>query len=160
MTFVCEITNSMEQSLWEANHSLSQEIYHLLWDLNVHYSAQKSPAVVPILSQMNQSMPFHPIYPRYLNLHSCLLSSLYPSGFLTRILRVYAFQSSVGACTFRTIISHHQPHYDVLSLTNSTALNCKACPHVKIIIPISTVKCTVVYRFSATLAPSDLLYSH
>jgi hypothetical protein len=47
------LTNSMEQNLSsEANsYSTSQEIPHILWNLNVYYCVHNSLLVVPILSQ-------------------------------------------------------------------------------------------------------------
>jgi len=52
----------MEQSpSWEAdNHSASQEILRLLWNLKVRYQVHKSLPLAPILGQMhsNKSIQF------------------------------------------------------------------------------------------------------
>jgi len=48
------MTNSMEQSSWEANsHSATQEISQLSWNPKVHYHVHKSLTLIPILTQMN-----------------------------------------------------------------------------------------------------------
>jgi len=35
------------------NHPAGQEIYHLQWNMNVHYPVHNSPALNPVLSQIN-----------------------------------------------------------------------------------------------------------
>jgi len=56
-----DLTNSMEQSpSWEANsHSASQKMSSVLRNWKVYYRVYKSQPVVPILSQVIQSIPSH-----------------------------------------------------------------------------------------------------
>jgi len=69
-------------SLEADSHSSSEEIPHLLWNQNIHYRAQKSLPLAPILSQMN---PVHnpPTYsPRPILILSTHLHGGLPSGLL------------------------------------------------------------------------------
>jgi hypothetical protein len=54
----------MKQSpSWEAySHSASQEIFHLLWSLKVHYRVHNSPSLLLVLSRMN---PVHTLPPNF-----------------------------------------------------------------------------------------------
>jgi hypothetical protein len=88
----------MEQDpSWEANsHSASQEIPHLLWNPKVHYHAQNTPPLVPILSHMH---PVHILPSCFPKIHSHVIfpsiprssEGLFPSGFPTDSF--YSFSS-------------------------------------------------------------------
>jgi hypothetical protein len=77
---------------WEtADCAATQEFPTILRNPKVHYRAHKSPSPVPILSQMIQSIPSHPISLRSIlilstHLRLCLHCGLFPSGFPTNIL--------------------------------------------------------------------------
>ena len=62
------LTHSMQQGpSWEANQfSASQEIPHILWNLNVHHHGYKSPPHAPILSQIK---PVHALQFNFLKIH-------------------------------------------------------------------------------------------
>jgi hypothetical protein len=94
---ICNITNFTElSSSWEtASCAAIQELPSILWTPKVHYRVQKSPPLVPILSQTN---PVHttPSYLRSILIlftHLCLglPSGLFPSGFPTNILHAFLF---------------------------------------------------------------------
>ena len=78
----------MQQSpSWDANRfSVSQEIPHILWNLNVHHHGYKSTPPAPILSQIKSVPPkatswrsiFILISHLYQGLPSGLLTSVYP----------------------------------------------------------------------------------
>jgi hypothetical protein len=78
------------------NFSASQEIPWNLLTPKVHYIADKSPELVPILNQIN-SRPFIPLLKNKLilpiHLHLCLPSVLFPLGFPIRILQALNYSS-------------------------------------------------------------------
>jgi hypothetical protein len=82
----------MEQNpFWEANnHSTSQEIPRLLRNTKVHYCVHKSPPLA-ILSQMNPTHTFHPMFLRVIliissHLRLGLAHGLFPLDFPTKIV--------------------------------------------------------------------------
>jgi hypothetical protein len=116
---------------WEAaNCAATQELPSILWNLKVQYCVQKSPPLVPILSQIN---PVHTIqfYLRFIlilftYLRLRLPSSLFPSGFPTNILHAFFFAPIRVTCSAHLILiyliiiinltkstSYEAPHYAV-----------------------------------------------
>jgi hypothetical protein len=103
---------------WEAaNCAATQEIPRILWNPKVHNRVQKSPSLVPILTQINpiQSIPSHPISLRsilifYTHLRLGLPSGLLPSGFPTNILYLFVF--SPHSCYMP--YPSHPPWLDIL----------------------------------------------
>jgi len=84
----------MEQSpSWEANsHSASQEIPRL-WKPKVYYRVHKGTAMVPTLNQINPVYTLPPYFPKFhsdiiSHLRLGLISSLFPSGFQSKIVRI------------------------------------------------------------------------
>jgi len=68
-SLLCILTNTMEQSPWEADsHSASQETPHLSWNPKVHYCIHNSPPLV--LGQMN---PVHTFPPSISKIHSSII---------------------------------------------------------------------------------------
>jgi hypothetical protein len=98
--------------LEKANCATTQELPNILWDLKVHYRVDKSPPLVPILSQIN---PIHETS-SYFSLSSTLLvssclrlglpSGLFHSDFPTDIL--YAFITLLP-CSCYILCPSHPP---------------------------------------------------
>jgi len=102
--FPSGLTNSMEQVLEKPSHSASQEIPYFLWNLMVHYHVHKILLLALNLSQMT---PLHAIPIYFSKIHSnitfpsiclCLLSGLFPSGFLAKILYASVIYPTCATC--------------------------------------------------------------
>jgi hypothetical protein len=101
------LTNTMERSLWEVDsHSDSQEITHLLWILKVH--VHKNTITRPCFEPDESSSYPHKISLRSVLISSylclCLLSGLFPSGFLTKILHAFLISSIRATCPTNLIL--------------------------------------------------------
>jgi len=106
------VTNSMEQSSWEANsHSASEEVLRLLWNPNVHYRVHKSPLLVPILSQMNPVNTFSPYFLLSPHLRLGFQSALFLSELRFKIM--YRFLISI----MRATCPAHLILLDLITLT-------------------------------------------
>jgi hypothetical protein len=89
---------------WEAaSHAAAQELPNILWDPRVHNRVHKRPPLVPIQSQIIQSIPPHPVSLKSIlisttHLHLGLSSGLFPSGFPTNILYAFLFSPIHATC--------------------------------------------------------------
>jgi hypothetical protein len=86
-----------------ASYAAIQELPSILWNLKVHYHVHKSLPLVPIRSQINQSISPHSTSQRsilILSTHLCLglPSDLYPSSFPTNILYEFLFSPISTTC--------------------------------------------------------------
>jgi hypothetical protein len=98
------LLESMKQSIpWEAYSRLaSQEITLLLYDLTVRYSVQKSPPLVPVLSQMSQ---IHILPPSSLTIH--LNTTLPSTPWFPKLSLSFTLSNQGLVCSF------HAPRFDV-----------------------------------------------
>jgi hypothetical protein len=85
---------------WEAaNCAATQELPSVLWNPKIYYRVNKSPPLVPILSQIDSTIPSHPISLRpvlilSIHLRLALASGLFPSGISINILYAFLFPHS------------------------------------------------------------------
>ena len=74
--------------------SSTQEIPHLTWLLKIHYTVNKGPQIVPVLSHFNS---FHNLPPYFMNnfnvihLYQRLLSGLFLSVLLIKLIYIYIY---------------------------------------------------------------------
>jgi len=110
LTGITVITNSIEQSPWEANsHPLTQKIPRLLWNPKIRYHIPNSPLLVPILIQMNSAYTLLRYSIRSSlqlssNLRIGLPSNLCSSVFPTKILYAFLISPMRATCTAYLIL--------------------------------------------------------
>jgi hypothetical protein len=95
---------------WEAaNCAATQELPSILWNPKVHYRVHKSPALIPILNQINpvHTIPSHPISLKSILILSTHLRLGLPSGsFLLAFPPIsYIYSSSPHSC-YMPCLSH------------------------------------------------------
>jgi hypothetical protein len=86
-----------------ASCAANEELLSILWNPEVHYCVHKSPPLVPILSQIIQSVSSYPISQRS-HLRLGLPNGHFPSGFPTNILYSFLLSSIHSTCPDHLIV--------------------------------------------------------